>query len=323
MSSNALQVITDEIHATRTAFESALVDKSLKFEREAGFALQILGSNDYALRIAMENRQSVVNAVTNVAAIGISLNPALKLAYLVPRDGKICLDISYMGLVHIAIDSGSIKWAQAEVVYAGDVFKRLGYDRPPQHEYDAFSPDRGEVRGVYVVAKTVDSDYLTQTMTTDEVNAIRDRSTAWKAWVEKKKKCPWVTDWSEMAKKTVIKRAYKSWPKTQRLAEAIQRLNVDNEEGLAEIAGQSAPVLAPTPNVPADAVLAAGEAAAAKGVVTLKAWWEHALSEEQRGTLKGHLRRLKATATEADAKRTIDNPPAREPGQDDDEREAA
>lgn len=318
-----LQVITDEVYATRNAFEAALVDRSLSFEREAGFALQILGNNDYALKTAMSNRQSVINAVTNVAAIGISLNPALKLAYLVPRDGMICLDLSYMGLVHIAIDSGSIKWAQGEVVYASDVFRRVGYDRPPVHEYDAFSTERGEVRGVYVVAKTVDGDYLTTTMNVDQVNDIRDRSSAWKAWVEKKRKCPWVTDWEEMAKKTVIKRAYKSWPKTDRLAEAIRHLNVENQEGLAEIAGQAAPVLAPKPNVPADAVLKPGEAAAAKGVEALKAWWEKELTEEQRVSLKGHLRSLKATAAEADKKRTIDNEGGREPGQDDDQQPEA
>jgi recombination protein RecT len=38
-----------------------------------------------------------------VAAIGITLNPASKLAYLVPRDGMVCLDISYMGLLHRAV----------------------------------------------------------------------------------------------------------------------------------------------------------------------------------------------------------------------------
>jgi recombination protein RecT len=241
----------------------------------------------------------------------------------VPRDGKICLDLSYMGLVHLAIDSGSIKWAQAEVVHKGDTFKRLGYDRPPLHEYDSFDTERGEVRGVYVVAKTVDGDYLTTTMNLDQVNDIRDRSSAWKAWIEKKRKCPWVTDWEEMAKKTVIKRAYKSWPKTQRLARAMEHLNVVNEEGLAELAGQPAAVQVPAPNVPGDAVLQAGETAAGKGVEALKAWWEKSLTEEQRTSLKGHLRRLKATAIEADKARTIDNGGGREPGQDDDQQPEA
>ena len=38
-----------------------------------------------------------------------------------------------------------------------------------------------------------------------------------------------------MVKKTVIKRAYKLWPKTDRLDEAVHFLNTEGEEGLADI----------------------------------------------------------------------------------------
>ena len=83
-----IAVIKNEIYAIRDTFQSRLVKTSLNFEVEAGFAVQQLESNDYLLSVAMNNRQSVINAVTNVAAIGISLNPARKQAYLVPRDKK-------------------------------------------------------------------------------------------------------------------------------------------------------------------------------------------------------------------------------------------
>ncbi|USE79523.1 recombinase RecT [Cupriavidus gilardii] len=229
---SALSIITNDIYSAREDFAAVLTDRSLNFEREAGFAIQSLTANDYALGIAQNNRQSVINAVTNIAAIGISLNPAKKQAYLVPRDGKICLDISYIGLLDLAIGSGSIRWGQAELVYDGDAFTLNGFDKPPTHERNPFAKDRGEVVGVYVVVKTADGDYLTTTMTIDEVNAIRDRSSAWKAWINKKKSCPWVTDPGEMAKKTVIKRAYKLWPKTERLEQAIHHLNTDGGEGI-------------------------------------------------------------------------------------------
>ena len=237
---NALTVISEDIYATREAFDNVLSDRSINFEREAGFAVQLLSANNYALTTAMGNRQSVVNAVTNIAAIGISLNPAKKQAYLVPRDNKICLDISYMGLMDLAMAAGSVKWAQAALVYAADSFALNGYDKPPAHSFNPFGKERGEIVGVYVVVKTADGEYLTHTMTIADVYAIRDRSTAWKSG----KSCPWRTDEGEMIKKTCVKQAYKYWPKTERLETAIHHLNTEGGEGLADIVQPTtAPVL--------------------------------------------------------------------------------
>lgn len=230
--SNALTLITDDIYQSKNAFLSVLTDKSINFEREAGFAIQVLQNNDYALTVASGNRQSVVDAVTNVAAIGISLNPAKKQAYLVPRKGKICLDISYIGLLDLAIDSGSLKWGQADLVREHDVFRTNGFDKAPTHTFDPFSKDRGAIVGAYVVVKTHDGEYLTTTMTVDECHAIRDRSDAWKNAKPGKSKGPWETDPGEMIKKTVIKRGSKLWPKTDRLDKAIHYLNEDGAEGI-------------------------------------------------------------------------------------------
>lgn len=231
---SALQLITDTIYNARDNFASVLVDRSLNFEREAGFAVQMLTANDYMAGVAQKNKGSVIAAVTNIAAIGISLNPAKKQAYLVPRDGRICLDISYIGLMDLAMATGSVRWAQAALVHQNDAFELNGYDQPPTHKFNPFAPadERGEVIGVYVVVKVADGDYLTTPMSIEEVNSIRDRSSAWKAWIEKKKSCPWVTDPGEMAKKTCVKRAYKFWPKTERLEQAIHYLNTEGNEGV-------------------------------------------------------------------------------------------
>jgi recombination protein RecT len=229
-----IDVIRNDIYSTRERFDK-MSGGALNFEREAGFAVQIVTASEYAMRIAMDNRQSVVNAVTHDADIGISLNPAKRQAYLGPRDGRICLDISYMGLLDLAIQSGSVMWGQAELVYAADRFELQGFDKPPVHHRDPFAKERGAIVGVYVVVKTRDGDYLTTCMSIDEVYDIRNRSSAWKAWETKQKKCPWVTDEGEMTKKTVIKRAYKLWPKTDRLDNAVHFLNTEGGEGLADI----------------------------------------------------------------------------------------
>lgn len=226
-----IALIEGAVLEARAQFEAVAVDRSLSFDREAQFAIQVLMANDYTLGVAKRNPASVIAAVANIAAIGLSLNPAKKQAYLVPRKGAICLDIGYIGLLDLAIESGSIRWGQAELVHQVDRFVLNGVDRPPTHERDPFAKERGEIIGAYVVVKTCDGDYLTTTMPIDELLSIRDRSEAWKA----KQSGPWKTDPGEMMKKTVIKRAYKLWPKTDRLTSAIHHLNTDGEEGLEPI----------------------------------------------------------------------------------------
>lgn len=238
MNTPAVFAVDKLVYEVAPAFDSVLSDKGINFAREAEFAIQAILSNEYATKVARDNPQSVRDAVTNIAAIGVSLNPAKRQAYLVPRKGGISLVISYMGLLDIAIQSGSIMWGQAELVFAADLqppceFTLNGFDQPPTHKRNPFSTERGALIGAYVVVKTHSGDYLTTTMTAEEVYAIRDRSDAWKAYqANPARKCPWVTDEGEMVKKTVIKRAYKTWPKSDRLDKAVHILNTAADEGI-------------------------------------------------------------------------------------------
>lgn len=216
-------------------FIGALADQSIKFNQESVFAIQSLMANSYLAGIALANQASLRNAIINVAAIGISLNPASKLAYLVPRSNAVCLDISYMGLMHIAQQSGAIQWCQGDVVRRTDKFKRMGISAEPCHEYEPFSPinERGDMVGAYTVIKTDEGDFLTHTMRIADIFNIRDRSTAWLAYVkDSTKTCPWATDEEEMVKKTCVKQAAKYWPRRERLDSAIQYLNTELGEGI-------------------------------------------------------------------------------------------
>lgn len=289
-----LATIQQDIYGTKEQFQAVLSDNSVNFDREAGFAVQIIEQNDYALRIAVNNRQSVINAVVNLAAIGLSLNPAKKQAYLVPRDGKICLDISYMGLIDLAAQDGAVRWAKAELVYSSDSFTLNGPGVAPTHSCNPFSKDRGGIIGAYCVAKLPDGDYLTETMSADEINAIRDRSSAWKAWIEKKKKCPWVTDYGEMARKTVVKRASKYWASTGRLQQAIHHLNTDGEEGL------SALVAGPV-ETGFDAIDACEQVSKAETLETLQALWKQYGAEAVAAKDKGGYAMVKNAVLERKA----------------------
>lgn len=273
--SSAIATISDDIYALRDSFQAVAVDRGINFDKEAGFAIQLLSSNEYAMKAAMANRQAVQDAVTNVAAIGISLNPAKKQAYLVPRKNKICLDISYIGLIHLAVATGSILWAQANVVRENDDFVINGFDKSPTHGHDPFAgaAKRGPIKGAYVVVKTADGEYLTHTMDIASIYAIRDRSEAWKAGGSG----PWKSDEGEMIKKTVVKQAQKYWPKTERserVDEAIHLLNTEGGEGFETIrpnAPQKFPV-----NV-LDEWIAKAKAAATEPALT--AIWQDGLAE--------------------------------------------
>jgi len=196
----------------------------MKHDAETGFALQILSSNDYLMKIATNNNESLLHAMAAVAGCGLSLNPAKREAYLVPRKGKVCFDPSYVGLCKLSTDTGAIVWVQARIVRKNDRFVLHDVDQKPTHEVESFG-DRGEIVGVYCVAKIHDGSYLTGTMSIDEVHKIRNRSEAYKSNPER---TPWYSDHEEMIKKTIVKRDSKMWPKSwnepaeERLAKAIQ-----------------------------------------------------------------------------------------------------
>lgn len=209
-------------------FTGVLSDNQITWAKESQFAIQAFQKNTYLAGVAEKNLASAQNAIINVAAIGITLNPASKLAYLVPREGQVCLDVSYIGLLHIAQRSGSILWGQCKIVYQNDTYESTGIDSTPIHKYNAFSPDRGAPVGAYCVVKTPDGSYLTEEMSIAEIEAIRDRSPSWKSG----KNTPWKTDFLEMCRKTVVKRASKYWPKSDRLDTAIDYLNTVGGEGI-------------------------------------------------------------------------------------------
>lgn len=194
---------------------------TVNYDRESIFAMQALMKNDFAMKTANKNPQSVHMAMINVASTGLTLNPANGYAYLVPRDNAIHLDISYKGLIKIATDTGSVEWARADVVYEQDSFVYHGPAAIPIHTADPFKKDRGEIIGVYCIAKTSGGDVLTEVMDRAEIDKIRSKSMA--------RSGPWVDWFVQMCKKAVIKRASKTWPYTEQSERIGQAIEIANE----------------------------------------------------------------------------------------------
>jgi recombination protein RecT len=200
------------------------------FITECGFALQIINASPKLLEAS---QQSLMQAVYNIALTGLSLNPVLKMAYLIPRFSKgaitASLEVSYQGLVKLLTDTESVKSVYAHPVYEGDEFQvSLGTMTEIVHlpKYKTKTLEK-----VYAVAILHDGSKQIEVMTAQEINDIRDKSESYIAYKGGKiKSCIWVDSYSEMCRKTVIKRIAKYLPKTNRWEHFSQAVNIDNQD---------------------------------------------------------------------------------------------
>lgn len=202
---------------------------SITFRAEMLYASTAMMNNEYLAGVAYRNPMSLRSAFQQVAACGLTLNPARGLAYLVPRDSQVILDISYRGMIRMAVEDGAIKDCIVELVYSTDEFSYRGKRKSPEHVFNPFADKakRGEFVGVYVEAMLPDGRLHVEAISAEAIYAARAVSDLWK----RKKKGPWVDFFDSMAKKTAIKIARKYWPQgSGRLDGAIAYLN-ENGEG--------------------------------------------------------------------------------------------
>jgi recombination protein RecT len=220
-----LLTIEQNILACEKDFVSIAQNHSaVVWREECEFAKQAFQKNSY---LAECNPATVQGAVKNVATVGLTLNPAHGLAYLVPEFNKSTrtkdcqLRISFQGLVKLATNSGAIKLVKAEIVREKDIFEYNGSLSMPKHTItNPFNEqERGQPIGVYCIAITHEDRTICDLMSWQEVLKIKAAAktqAVWDKWTE------------EMAKKALIKRAYKQWPKTDKnqfLANAVGILN--------------------------------------------------------------------------------------------------
>ena len=181
------------------------IEDEKKTKKELGFALQIFEGSPMLQKC---EPSSIVNAVVNVARTSITLNPVLRLCYLIPRGNKCILDISYIGLIKMLKDEGAINYIEAFIVYADEEFEYDVSNSNIHHKIKyADSEDEQKKRkivGCYSRAILPSNEIVYCYMPNWEVEKVKRMSTnssgkysAWTTWAE------------EMIKKTVIKRHFK------------------------------------------------------------------------------------------------------------------
>jgi len=230
-----------------TSWKSSLKEAHTKFTAinpekatsELGFAMQIFQNSDALQRC---EPQSILNAVVNVARTSVTLNPVMRLAYLVPRKNKCVLDFSYMGLVAMLRDNNCIKSISAHIVYEDEEFDYdVAYNKithkPRFAKTEEEHKSRGRI-GCYSRATLPNGEVVFEFMPMWEIEKVKRLSegsgskySAWQTWEE------------EMIKKVVIKRHFKmliSGNPSEALATALQ---IENENNALVGSFDSKPIL--------------------------------------------------------------------------------
>ena len=136
-------------------------------------------------------------------------------AHLIPYGNQVQLVIDYKGLVKLILNTGLVSSITTQVVCKDDAFK-ISMGQVVEHSYEITATRTdADVVAFYCIIRMKDGGSHHEIMTRGEVEAIRERSKA-------KSSGPWVTDWREMGKKTVFRRAAKWVPLTGDIQGAIE-----------------------------------------------------------------------------------------------------
>lgn len=148
----------------------------------------------------------------------MGLEPDGRRAHLIPYGKECTLIVDYKGIAELVMRSGLVSSIHADKVCDNDEFQ---YDRGKIQKHQInFRKARGEAFAYYVLVTFKDGSEKCEVMTKDEVEAIRKRSRAGSSG-------PWTSDFDEMAKKTVFRRASKWLSLSAEIREAIEH---DDEE---------------------------------------------------------------------------------------------
>lgn len=196
----------------------------------------------------LKDMRSFKASVTKAAQDGLVLD-GREAALVIDFKGECQYRPMVRGLLKLAYNSGEIKSLVVELARTEDEFTYAptNYEQPISHEIDLRKP-RGEVFAGYAIAVLKDGGIIHEVMSVEDINRIRNRSDAYRAFKDGKiKSTPWSTDWEEMARKTVLRRISKYLPSsTDRddFQSAVSRIDEDFTELEVNDAGETVP--APT-----------------------------------------------------------------------------
>ena len=165
--------------------------------------------------------RSLMGFLIQCAQLGLEPGPQLGLIYPVPfynsraRANEVQVIVGYRGLVSLARRSGEISTIMAHEVYSKDKFEYEYGSKPFVTHKPSGEAERGAITHFYDIVSLKDGAFMFDVMSKGEVDAHRDR------YSRAAKDGPWVTNYTEMGKKTPLRRTLKLCPAAIEMQHAI------------------------------------------------------------------------------------------------------
>jgi len=169
------------------------------------------------------SQESVFKCLLDLSAMG--LEPDGRHAHLIPYGKECTLIIDYKGLVALVRRSGEVAKIHADIVCEHDEFDH-SMGEVTRHTFD-LKTGRGEPYAAYAQVTLKDGSVQAAIMSKAEIEAIRKRSRAGNTG-------PWVSDWSEMAKKTAFRRLTKWLTLSPEIADVIAKVDEHEFGGMRD-----------------------------------------------------------------------------------------
>ncbi|KAF1159119.1 recombinase RecT [Streptococcus agalactiae] len=180
--------------------------------------------------------ESIYISLLDMVAQGLS--PAKKQCYFIKYGDKVQLRRSYFGTMKVVKELNEVKDIWAGVIFEGDVFKSEivnGRRRFVSHESDWENQDN-PIKGAYCIIKDINNEEYLTIMTKKQID---------KAWSKAKTKNVQIDFPDQMAMRTVINRAAKSFINTSNdssyFVEALNRTTeneFDNDRQVKDVTPQ-------------------------------------------------------------------------------------
>lgn len=202
MANDLSTVLSTELEAQRNALPA-----DFNIPRFVQNSISLLQNNDtlkeYAEKYGGEGVLQIKAGLVRGAYLGLdALNQEM---YLVPYGKQLNFMPSYKGMVKLATKYATrpIKTIYAKCVRDGDEFEEIIVNGEPSINFKAKPFSDAQIIGVFAVCQYVDGGIVYEVMSKKDVEQCRKSSKA-------KNSPAWNSFWSEMAKKTVLRRLCKS-----------------------------------------------------------------------------------------------------------------